>query len=78
MERAGPSVGGERKLSRVVATLDRDDAQRAGHVLVDDLDNSLGGRFDRVEAHRVGDLLHGRVSRFDIELHLAPRSFGGR
>ncbi len=42
------------------------------------VDDPLGRLLDRVEAHRVGDLLHGRPRRLDVELHLAAEQRGGR
>ena len=44
VHRPGAAVGDERELARVVAALDGDDAQRAGHVLVHDREDPLGGR----------------------------------
>ena len=71
VQRPGAAVGDERELARVVAALDGDEPQRTGHVLVDDREDPLGGLLDRGEAHRVGDRLHGRPRRLDVELHLA-------
>ncbi len=67
----GAAVGDEREVARVVATLDGDDAERAGHVLVDDREDALGRRLGRLEAHRVGDRLHRRARGVDVERHLA-------
>ena len=71
VKRAGAPVGDEREVAWIVAALDGDEPQRTGHVLVDDREDALGGRLDRGEAHGVGDRLHGRAGRLDVELHLA-------
>ena len=71
VERAGAAVGDEREVARVVAALDGDEPQRAGHVLVDDREDPLGGLLDGVEAHRVGDRLHRGARGVDVERHLA-------
>ena len=47
VQRAGASVGDEREVARIVAALDRDDAQSAEHLRVDDVDD--GGRVDLAE-----------------------------
>ena len=70
MHRPRPAEGDEREVARVVAALDGDEPQRARHVLVDDVEDALG-RAVQVEAERVADLLHGRLRRLDVELHLA-------
>ena len=70
VQRAGAAERDERELARVVAALDADHAQRAGHVLVDDPQDAVGGLLE-AEAHRVGDRLHGRARRVDVERHLA-------
>ena len=71
VHRPRPAIGNERKLARVVASLDGDDAQRTGHVLVDDGEDALGSVFDRRQAHRVGNRLHRRPRGLRVELHLA-------
>jgi uncharacterized membrane protein YbhN (UPF0104 family) len=47
MERAGAAEGDERELPRIVAALDRDEAQRPQHLRVDDFDRL--GRVDSLE-----------------------------
>ena len=70
VHRARAAEGDEREVARVVAALHRDEPQRARHVLVDDVEHPLR-RLVHVEAERVADLLHGRLRRLDVELHLA-------
>ena len=70
VQRAGAAEGHERELARVVAALHADHAQRAGHVLVDDPQDAVGGLLE-AEPHRVGDLLHRGLRRLDVERHLA-------
>ena len=71
VERARAAVGDEREVARVVAALDGDEPQRARHVLVHDREDALGRLLDGAEPHRVGDRLHGRAGRVDVERHLA-------
>ncbi len=68
---AGAAVGDQREVAGVVAALHGHEPQRTRHVLVDDRDDSLGGLLGRVEAHRVGNRLHGCPRRLDVERHLA-------
>ena len=42
MQRPGAAEGDEREVARVVTALDRDDAQRAQHLGVDDVDDRRG------------------------------------
>ena len=70
MQRAGAAERDERELARVVAALHGDEPQRAGHRLVRDREDALGGRVER-QAGRVGDRLHGRARLLDVERHLA-------
>ena len=75
VQRPGAAEGHQRELARVVAALHGDHAQRAGHVLVDDPQDAVGGLLE-AQPHRVGDLLHGRARRLDVERHLAADQVG--
>ena len=79
MHRPRAPEGHEGEVAQVVPALNRDEPERAGHVLVDDVDHPLGGLVD-VEAKRVADLLHGRLRGLDVELHLPAEAAaaGGR
>ena len=70
VQRAGAAEGDECEVARVEAALDRDETQRARHVLVDDVEDSLGSLVE-VETERVRDLLDRGLGRIDVELHLA-------
>src|SRR5690349_15929651 len=71
MYRSGATEGEDRVRARVLTALDRVDAGRVGHVLVDDLMNAPGGR-ENVEPERLGDLSSDRLAgRVDIQTHLA-------
>ena len=72
VQRARAAEGDEREVARIVAALHRDEAQRAGHVLVDDREDAVGGLLER-EVHGVGDLLHGSARALDVERHLAAQ-----
>ena len=69
----GAAVGDERELTGIVSALDGHEAKRAGHVLVHDREDPLGGRLDRRKAHRVCHGLHGGPGGIDVELHLAAQ-----
>ncbi len=59
MHRPGAAERDQREISRVVAALDRDDAQGFGHVAVDDLDD-LGGSLGNLKAERRCDIAGDR------------------
>ena len=71
VERPGAAVGDEGEVARVVTALHRDEAQRAGHVLVHDREDPFRRLLDRGEADRVGDRLDGGPRRVGVEAHLA-------
>ena len=71
VQRAGAAEGDERELARVVAALDADHAQRAGHVLVDDLEDPLGGLLEADRPIASAIVPHGGARGVDVELHLA-------
>ena len=63
VQRPGAAEGDERELARVVAALDGDHAQRAGHVLVDDRQDALRRLRRRDRPDRVGDRGDGGAAR---------------
>ena len=75
MQRTGATEGDECEVTRVVSALNGDEAQRARHVLVDDLDDALSRRVE-LETDGVTDLLHGRARGLNVELHLATEQAG--
>ena len=56
VQRPGAAEGQQREVARVVAALDRDHADGAHHVVVDDGEDAARGRLD-AHAQRLGDLL---------------------
>ena len=62
VHRAGAAESDQRELARVVAALERDDAQCLGHIAVDDLDDR-GGRVGQADSERVADPLADRRLR---------------
>lgn len=77
MERPGTAEAHHREVARVVALLHRDHAQRAEHVLVDDVDDAAR-RFHQADAERVGNGLDGRLGAFAVELEGAAEEVLGR
>ena len=59
-----------RKFARIVALLDADHAQRAEHVLVDDIDDPARG-VHQADAERIGDLLNCLGRAFAVKLETA-------
>ena len=77
VHRARAAEGEERELARVVPLVDRDEASRPGHLVVDDAHHG-GGGFDRVEAERLADLLpHDPCNRVDVGGRFEPRDGPG-
>src|SRR6516165_5140104 len=62
MDWAGAAKGDQRKLARVMAALDRDDAKGLGHIAVDDLDDRRGS-FGHSQSKRIGHPLADRRLR---------------
>ena len=71
VQRPGAAEGDEREVARVEALLHAHQAQRAQHVLVDDVDDARRGRLGAVEVGGVGDGLHRRARGSDVEVDLA-------
>ena len=73
MHGASAAEGDERELAGIVAALDRDDAQRLGHVAVDDFDD-LGGRFGHSQSEQVcHSLADRRLGCREIDLERAAQ-----
>ncbi len=70
MQRPRSAEGDQREIARIVALLDRHEAQRAEHVLVDDIDDALRG-VDEADAQQCRDRLHGFLRRLLVERHFA-------
>ena len=70
MERSGPAKAHHREVARIIALLDRDHAERAEHVFVDDVDDAACRRH-QVNAKRISDGLHGRLGALAIKLERA-------
>jgi hypothetical protein len=70
VQRAGAAEGHQREAARVVALLDRDQAQRAEHVFVDDIDYARC-RFHQTDPERRGGFFDRALRRPAIEFHLA-------
>ena len=78
MQRAGAAERHQGKIPRIEALLNGDEAQRAEHVLVDDVEDALR-RLVQVEAQRACDLRYRFFGRLACRsIILPPRSFGGR
>ena len=74
VQRPRAAEGDEPEVARVVAALDRHDAQRGVHVLVGDVDDRLRGGHG-VDAQPLGDRRHGPLGRLDVERQ-APAELG--
>jgi len=55
VQRAGAAEGHQREVAGVEALLDRDQPERAEHVLVDDVDDAGGGRLHAGQVGGVRD-----------------------
>ena len=67
MQRAAAAERHRGEFRRIVAALDRDQPDRAGHARISDADDGLGGRHD-IQAQRLADVRQNGVSRgLDIE-----------
>ena len=74
MERPGAAEGENAEVARIEAALHGDDAERAEHHLVGDVDDALG-RFFRREAERLADARHGLPRRLGVEAHVAAEQY---
>ena len=70
MQRASATEGDQRVVARVIALLDRHEAQRADHVFVDDVVDAFRGVLHG-QLQRIGDLLDGRVRQITTQHHVA-------
>jgi hypothetical protein len=72
MQRPGAAKAHQREIARIIALLHRNHAQRAEHVLVDDVDDPARG-FHQPDAQRIGNRLHRRLGPFAVELERAAQ-----
>ena len=76
VQRPGAAKAHQREFARVIALLDRDQPQRAEHILVDNIDDP-GGRVHQLDAKRIGDRLHRFLRALAVELEAAAeQGFG--
>ena len=72
VQRAGAAERDQRVVARIVALLDRDEAQRADHVLVDDVVDAERGVLG-ILAERLADLFHRLLRELAVERHVAAQ-----
>ncbi len=77
MQGAGAAEAHQGEVARVVALLNRDHAERAEHVLVDDVDDAAGG-FEQGHTHLVGDRLHGSARGGSVQFEGAAEQVLGQ
>ena len=76
VQRARAAERQERELARIMAAFDRDEPDRADHVVVDDRKDAARGRID-AHAERLGDApAHGAMRRLLIEGEAAAEQEG--
>ena len=75
MQRTRAAKSDDAEIARIEAALNRDDAQRAQHDFVGDIDDALGGLFGR-KADRLTDLGDRGFGAGDIERHVAAEKNG--